>query len=237
VNNIKPKYKASDRTPDWLCYPANFENLVTIQKQVYRLVLKTRPTREQNFSLGIPYWAEGSKQDKSDQRQLVRDYCPALMDELKRLQLYDRFLGVSFIVTSAVPNSMKYTIHVDSVGRHVIGEVQTHLGLNFPVLNCNKSFTVWYNVENGLFSPLSNDQGLAVEIPPEIEQKIPFEAPKFDDAVEIGRCDSTIPHWINTGIPHQPVVNHSYLRINASVRFTEDPVDENLNLWPHLIKQ
>lgn len=230
MNNVKPKYKASDRTPDWLCYPANFENLLPIQKQVYRLLLKTRPTREQNFSLGIPYWAESSKQDKSEQRQMIRDYCPALMDELKRLQLYDRFLGINFIVASSVPGTMKYAIHVDSVGRHVIGEVQTHLGLNFPVLNCNKSFTVWYDVENGLFCP--------VEIPQEnLEQKISFELPKLDDAVEIGRCDSTIPHWINTGIPHQPEVNHSYLRVNASVRFTEDPVDENLNLWPHLIKQ
>jgi hypothetical protein len=54
---------------------------------------------------------------------------------------------------------------------------------------------------------------------------------------EIGRCDASIPHWINVNMIHRPETTHDQFRVAASVRFDPEPVDETGELWPHLIRQ
>jgi acyl-coenzyme A synthetase/AMP-(fatty) acid ligase len=78
-----------------------------------------------------------------------------------------------------------------------------------------------------------------IAIPHEIaeNQTIAFIRVKSPKTVkEIGRCDSSIPHWININTLHRPETTHDRFRVAASLRFYPEPLNEKRELWPHLIK-
>ena len=59
---------------------------------------------------------------------------------------------------------------------------------------------------------------------------------EVNSLVEIGRCEANVPRWINVNVLHRPETTHNKFRVAASLRFDPEPLDENRNLWPHLIK-
>ena len=199
------KYQST--TPDWLYHPANIDQLPTIQKELLKLSVITCKDNLVNYTstfVGVNY------------REIIDRTCPVLVQELQRLKLYDI---LDFIAIISVDCSKEFPPHVD---------VGDDIAVNIPLVNCEGTYTVWYDAEI-------------------IDQELPTHAIGSDSAkqaricdprtaVEIGRCDSSIPHWINVNVPHRPETHHDQLRLAASLRFLPSPLDEKGELWPHLIK-
>jgi hypothetical protein len=142
--------------------------------------------------------------------------CPTLIQQLQQLDLYTKFLALGFI---SVDSTKIFPPHVD-------GDVDC--ALNIPIVNCEGTYTVWYDgviTDNEL-----PDYAKGVKIA-EISR---IADPKT--VKEIGRCDSSIPHWININTLHRPETTHDRFRVAASLRFYPEPLNEKRELWPHLIK-
>jgi hypothetical protein len=142
--------------------------------------------------------------------------CPTLIQQLEQWDLYTKFWGLAFI---SVDSTKIFPPHVDA---------DVDCALNIPVFNCEGTYTVWYDgviTDNEL-----PDYAKGIKIA-EISR---IADPKT--VKEIGRCDSSIPHWLNINVLHRPETTHDQFRVAASLRFNPEPLDENRELWPHLIK-
>ncbi len=207
MNNALVKYQST--APNWLYHPANLndELLPQIQKELIKLSVVTRKDNLVPFT---------STFVQVNDHTLLARTCPTLVQELQRLELYDI---LEFIALISVDCSKEFPPHVD---------VGDDIAVNIPLINCEGTYTVWYDAEI-------------------VDQELPKHAVGSESArqarvcnprtaVEIGRCDSSIPHWINVNVPHRPETHHDQLRLAASLRFLPSPVDEKGELWPHLIK-
>ena len=184
--------------------PAKFLN---IQKELLKLFLITK---KENL---VPYT---STFVEINDKELMQTTCTTLMQEFQRLGIYNNFFVISFI---SVENNREFPPHVD---------VGVDIALNIPLINCEDTYTVWYDGK-------LKDQGLPTyAIGSPIAEISRVADPRT--VTEVGRCDSSIPHWINVNMLHRPVTHHDQFRVAASVRFDPEPVDEKGELWPHLIK-
>ena len=203
-------YKFKETTPNWMYHRANLDATVlpTIQKELLKLLVITK---KDNL---VPYT---STFVEIADKELMRNTCTTLMQELKRLGIYDNFFVISFI---SVESDREFPPHVD---------VGVDIALNIPLTNCEGTYTVWYDGQ-------LKDQGLptyAMGSP--IAEISRVANPRT--VTEIGRCDASIPHWINVNMIHRPETTHDRFRVAASIRFDPEPVDETGELWPHLIRQ
>jgi len=193
VNNTI--YKA----PDWLYRPANVMTtmLGDIQKELTTLsfmIIKDKFNSPSEFHIIMNL-------------DLIKEVCPTLMIELKRLGISDI---VAFIALITVRSGSKFPIHIDYPDQR-----RQSFGLNIPVLNCKDSYTVWYDAEPMPHKTI--DQHIITsEL---VSASIPCDE---ETAIEIDRCDANVSHWINNNVPHKPICLHDNFRINASVRFTSD---------------
>lgn len=137
---------------------------------------------------------------------VVKQYCPEFVKHLDSIGIGNILCGVGIIV---VYPGTKFPIHVDHEQ-----DIKQQVGLNFPVRNCEHSYTVWYqnvtkikNLDKQISGDMYTDQ---------ISQ--------FDglDPVEVARCELTRPVWINAGLPHAAESLNSQLRISASFRFNKE---------------
>jgi len=155
--------------------------------------------------------------------EIFKRICKTLCVELRRLRLYEFCTGTGYF---AIPPGKMTAIHVDQGYNYV---------LNFPVINCDNSYTVWYNdVEQVPVTPvnsyLDDDTILYKEHrTKEVEERL-VPAPyipyfKLDRKKEIDRVDSNQPLWINGSIPHRPEIQHLNFRLLATLRFTPLPRD------------
>ena len=184
--------------------PAKFLN---IQKELLKLFLITK---KENL---VPYT---STFVEINDKELMQTTCTTLMQEFQRLGIYNNFFVISFI---SVKNDREFPPHVD---------VGVDIALNIPLINCEDTYTVWYDGK-------LKDQGLPTyAIGSPIAEISRVADPRT--VTEVGRCDSSIPHWINVNMLHRPETHHDQFRVAASVRFDPEPVDEKGELWPHLIK-
>jgi hypothetical protein len=208
---LMQKYLKS--TADWLYQSPALDNdaLPALQKELIKLYLHIKdrsfvPLTSTFFSYG----------PSPTERKHVFDSCPVLEQELLRLKLLDKFFFVAFV---SVDTSKEFPPHVDD----------RVVGLNIPLLNCDDTYTVWYDAKI-LDQPFPD-----YVIGSEYVSRARITDKKH--AVEIGRTEANRPLWIRTNVTHRPETHHDKFRLAASVRFHPEPVDENDNLWPHLIKQ
>lgn len=202
-------YKFQKTTPDWLCHQANldFSKLPGIQKELLKLLVSTK---NQNL---VPYTSTFVE----IRSQIVLEQCTLLSEQLKNLNLIDQFFTMGLISVDA---DHIFPPHVD-------GDV-ADIALNIPLMGCDGTYTVWYDGE-------LTDQGLPTyAIGSPIAEIARVADPRT--VTEIGRCDSSIPHWINVNVFHRPETHHNQFRVAASLRFAPEPVDKHGDLWPHLIK-
>lgn len=200
------KYQST--TPDWLYLQPNIDvdTLDTIKKELIKLSVANKP---HNL---VEYTSTFVAAD----RELTHKLCPTLIKELTRLELLKDF---DFVALISVVGQTEFPPHVD---------VGTEVGLNIPLINCENTYTVWYDAkivdqelpEYAIGSPIAHMARLC--------------DPRT--AKEIGRCDSSRPYWINTNVPHRPETHHDQFRLAASIRCYPDPINEKGELWPHLIK-
>jgi hypothetical protein len=202
-------YKHTNTTPDWLYQQPNLnvDTLPVIKKELQKVFALTKP-----FSL-VPYTSTYMEIGNSE---LLEQHCPNLFTELRNLKLYNSLKVVAFI--SVVINK-HFPAHVD---------VKSEVALNIPLINCDGTYTVWYNgqpqskeFDNYLIGVESARNAMEADV---------------DSLVEIDRCEANVPRWINVNVLHRPETTHDNFRVAASLRFDPEPLDENRNLWPHLIK-
>ena len=201
-------YKHLSTTPDWLYHKPNLnaDAVPVIQKELIKLLMITK---KQNL---VPYTSTFVEIHDKD---LMTKTCSTLMQELRRLSIYQNFFVISFI---SVVENLEFPPHVD---------VGVNLALNIPLVNCDDTYTVFYDGK-------ILDQGLpkyAIGSP--IAEISRVADPR--SVVEIGRCHAGEPHWINVNVMHRPETHHDQFRVAASIRFDPEPLDQNGNLWAHLI--
>ena len=148
-----------------------------------------------------------------------QNICPILYKRMVDLQLDSVALFLSFIVIP--PGKERYgPQHIDTRGIKINNE-DFSMALNFPELNCEKSYNVWYHMKNRIIDhkavkPIRDesflDEGLVTAKWSEFYKQ-------DHDAVEVSRFEVVRPYWINTSIPHAIEVHHEKLRIAATFRF------------------
>ena len=137
---------------------------------------------------------------RKDIEPLVPIYC----EFLKSIDLFDKWNYSAFISTNA---NIPFPIHVDST------EWETRCyGLNIPVLNCEGTYTIFYDAE-------IKDSLIADEADPTNSYRIIKEntIPTI-----IGKLESSQPAWVNISVPHAPFSTHSKPRAIFSSRFTPE---------------
>jgi hypothetical protein len=186
------------KAPDWLYKPAN------INQEWYTQI---RGELLQVFKYGftgVPINTIKSQFVIPASKDYVVENCPTLMRQLKEYDLFDHFLILAMIIVG--PDD-SYPVHVDTINQGFMS-----VGLNIPVLNCEDSYTAWYDADI-LYHESFNSSIIAAK---GYTTAIPCDD---DNAVEIARCDANQPHWINVVKPHNAVCNHKKLRVNSSLRF------------------
>jgi len=209
-------YKFKETTPDWLCHEANldFTVLPAIQKELLKLFLKTKKDTL------VPYTSTFVEIGGHAELGAMYSNCPLLMAEMNRLELIENFISIAFI---SVDSAKEFPPHVD-------GWVSegADIALNIPLIGCEGTHTVWYDGE------VQDKKLPTYAIGSEIAHSARVADPRT--VVEIGRCDASIPHWININVLHRPETHHDKFRVAASIRFVPDPMNKDGELWSHLIK-
>jgi hypothetical protein len=201
------KYQST--TPDWLYHKPNIDPdvLTIIKKELLKLSVADKPNNLVDYTSTFV----------AANRELTYKLCPTLIQQLDKFNLLKDFCFVAFI---SVIGQKEFPPHVD---------VGTDVGLNIPLMNCEDTYTVWYDAK------IVDKELPNYAIGSEIAHMARVCDPR--NVVEIGRCDSSHSYWINTNIPHRPETHHSKFRLAASIRFFPDPLGPNGELWPHLIKE
>jgi len=143
-------------------------------------------------------------------------HCPTLKSVLEFSKLSDCFARIVFTISK----NINLPMHIDEY--ECLGDAMfCNYVLNFPVLNCNDTFTTFYDAN--LTSNYTTE--FASESYPDA-----VYGRKCDEttAKEIARFDSSVPHWMNIDIPHAAEINHNKLRINSSIRFSNDIINKVL---------
>jgi hypothetical protein len=203
------------KAPDWLHRPANIDStkLKAIQYELLKLskkVIVNMDNAPSEFRIVA---------DKS----LIKEFCPVYMEELKKVGLADMIMFLALI--SVRPGSF-FPIHIDYPDPKRLS-----FGLNIPVLNCQDSYTVWYDAEP-MPHKLVDQHIMTSEL---VSASIPCNQ---ETAVEIARCDANVPQWINNHTPHKPICLHDNYRINSSMRFMPEIYEMIANGYfdKHLVK-
>lgn len=134
--------------------------------------------------------------------------CNTLFNKINDWGIADRIAEIAIILQQG---DRKYPIHRDFPSWKM-----RNIALNLPILNCHDSFTVWYDAE--LIG--QNPAELGDNVYTKHSRKVDEET-----AIEIGRCISTIPQWINVFVPHAPRVGHQLPRVSISIRFHPELFD------------
>lgn len=190
----------------WLYKPVdNIPNLNKIQKECYRIY----STFFKDACNEVGWTITGVN------IELMTKLAPNYINFLKKLGLYEIYSGAAFSASIGV-QKQSCPVHVDCEDWR-----QLPYSLNIPVIGCEDSYTVFYDVDesnsskNGLPENWDNNY-LKMN---KIEGVVGYPE---ESATEIGRMPATQPAFVNIGIPHRPVTNHTNLRLVMLSRFTPD---------------
>lgn len=128
----------------------------------------------------------------------IQHHLPKTKEFLDALGILERWAFVGF-VTGNKGDSLP--LHVDTLDWKRIC-----YGLNVPVLNCDNTYTAFYDAQ--LKERAYDDR----------ERKTAYICEE-KGAIEIDRVECDRPMWINHTIPHRPIMNHDKPRVMASLRF------------------
>lgn len=182
----------------WLYKPANLDAedyAEELQNLMHEVIPSFDKTSDTRF---IPVTHEQFKR-----------HCKKFTEKITEWGLIDRLAEVAMIL---MQRGKPYAIHRDFPtwkGRNI--------ALNLPILNCEGTHTVWYDAE------VINDNPSA-QLGDNLYVRHSLLV-KEETAVEIGRCPSDIPHWLNVYVPHAPISPRPDPRVTISVRFQPELFD------------
>lgn len=179
--------------PTWLYKPVIIENLQQIQKECLDIFYKHYSDIFREHGFTFTYL----------EQDIFRAEAPAYIEYLKELGLYDKWVRTVFVGTVGEKRWQDSMIHVDTED----WETRSY-ALNIPVINCENSHTVWYEVENKI-DPLMS---------PDVIYRT-ARAYNRETSTEIGRMSANQTAWINVAIPHCAENDNANLRLIVSTRF------------------
>ena len=177
--------------PTWLYKPVIIENLQQIQKECIDIYNKHYSESFGEYGFTFTYI----------DLEILRDEAPSYITYLKELGLYDKWVKSIFVGTKGDRRWDDSQIHVDSED----WETRSY-ALNIPVINCEDSYTVWYDVTEYDFQ----------------HQDALYKAARGYDlatSTEIGRMPASKTALINVAVAHRPVTNNPNTRLLISTRF------------------
>ena len=183
--------------PTWFFKSIDVPNIDKIKEECMAVFYKHYPDVFGNRGFTFTY---------VDQ-DILRLEAPTYIDYLKSLGLYDRW-GKSVLIGTKGQERLKDSpIHVDSEDWK-----ERSYALNIPLINCENSHTVWYDVKDLDPDAYSGDDQTA---------KGYKSARGFNPATskEIARLETANPAWINVSIPHRAENTNDNLRLIISTRF------------------
>lgn len=129
---------------------------------------------------------------------------------LKSLKLYDRWIGTGL---SLLKNN-SLSIHTDSINPNRI------FALNIPIINCQNSYTVWYD-------PIPNSKPVLSYYRSNESPILSYEYNK-NEVIEVARLESNVPAFVNVKLPHSAVSTSQSPRLLISLRFHPDLTEEEV---------
>lgn len=179
--------------PSWYFKPIDVPELPDIQSEIIKILPQLILPNEEFTFFYI-------------KREQIEDSVPSYRAMLSRLNLLDRWTYSAVVTTQG---EKEFPIHVDSLDWE-----NRCYGLNLPILNCEDSYTVWYDA-------------IATDTPSIYGENLRASARFYDTktAKEVCRMPATTSAWINNSIPHRPVTNHTEFRAIISARFSPEVHD------------
>jgi len=178
-----------DTNPKWLYKTIEVNNLRAIQAEILPIVFKKIP----NFMTDRPQFMHVMRDE-------IEPFAPRYTEFIKQHGVIEKWHWSAIITTDL---GVDFDIHVDST------DWKTRCyGLNIPIINCEDSYTVWYDaeIEGKVYDESDFRSVVRIQKPNTV-------------ANEVGRLDTSQPAWINTSIPHRPESTHKRPRAIISARF------------------
>lgn len=181
--------------PTWLYKPVKVSNLVKVQKEVLDLQADHYSDLFKGRGFCFVYL----------DKELLKTQAPSYVQMLSSLGLDDRWTSSIIIGTTGTSRLEDSAIHIDTENWQ-----ERCYGLNIPLLNCEESWTVWYDAKERDPNGYLGDEphtgwGTARSY--------------TNNATEIGRMPATETAWVNVCVPHRPECDHSNTRLILSTRF------------------
>jgi len=182
--------------PSWFYKPLQIENLEAIQKELLTVLYKKIP----NFENSPPFFHYTSREE-------IEPDAPIYTEYIKSLGLLDKWIASPIITTNY---HYKFPIHIDNPNWH-----EMCYGLNIPVINCEDTYTVWYDAEINYDKPFQSENDTQTK-------SVARLIKPGSSSTEIARWHMKDPAWINISIPHAPMSNHNKPRALFSARFSPE---------------
>ena len=179
--------------PAWYYKEVLVPELVDIQHELIKVLPQlVDPTEEVTF-----FYID---------KEIIAQSSPSYVKMLQRMNLYNRWSYSAIVTTSG---GKEFPIHVDSIGWE-----DRCYGLNLPLVNCENSYTVWYDAK--IIDKLVTE---------EYDRRHSGRFCVAEGATEVCRMPATTTAWVNTSIPHRPETETTELRAIISARFSPEVHD------------
>lgn len=205
--------------PNWTYTKINIDEINQINEELINLFWEQYNPEDNVFAIGF-------LGETADQ---IWDKLPLLKAWLEKNNLLrERWMSYFYSITE----KKEFPIHIDYFND------DRFIAFNFPLINCENTYTAWYNAtvnEKSPFSAEVNEDGTLRVVNPEDHGKEKSNDSYWcvqETAKEIDRtlCDS--PMIINTSIPHRPISTHNRLRVLFSMRLA--PADFEKDVQPFI---
>lgn len=156
-------------------------------------------------------------------REVIEPHTPVLVEWLDSKGILDKWSSTAFSVVNKEDKPMR--IHIDSTLTD-----ERRVSLNMPFLNCNNTWTCWYDCE-------IDQHEVPTDVPPEVlhsrfqyDPSLRFGRWGIEQgAKEIARAEMNTPVLVNVTIPHRPISGHNLQRILLCHRFTPELTKEEMD--------
>ena len=186
--------------PKWCYKPVEVPNLIEIQEELKKILYVKQPSFDEMTVPNIFYVPV--------KRDEIESTCPLYTKYIESTGLLDRWeFSLLSIIVGNKPERSEKGIHIDTANWQY-----RCYGLNLPIINCEGTYTVWYegtlndNPVDTSIQRLQSAKFLRTDLPHH----------------EIARIESCNPAWVNVTIPHVPINMHGKPRAAISARFTPE---------------
>lgn len=209
--------------PDWYYSKFTIPNLKQIQKEFLSVKDLIWHSYSNHDLTEKGDWWEFTAMPGNE----IEKHIPSFINWLKEVGIYSKWISTAFSVVNSNANPMR--THVDS-----LDTANRYLSLNIPILNCQGSYTVWYDAE------LDHTE-VAPDLQPgepgyeELNTRFKYDPPLRygrwtveSTEQEVMRVETVDPVLVNVSMPHRPMSDHNEMRILACSRFTPELTDQEV---------